>query len=117
MSNCNNKIKHNCGTITYSTCVRYESGVSNNSELTEGCLSLEETTLDIYNQLDVIDGKIDVSELTSSCITLIEPKIIKSVLQQVLNKICELEDTIDTQEGLIETLQAQVAELQSNTCP
>lgn len=114
---CNNQVKHNCGTIQYATCTRYESEVSNNSELTAGCLSIEETTKDIYNQLDVIDEKIDISELTSSCIIFIEPKTIKLVLQQMLNKICELEDIVTNQSSLIETLQTQVADLQSNECP
>jgi len=113
---CNNQIKHNCGTILYATCTRYESEVSNNSSLTEGCLSIEETTQDIYNQLDVIDEKIDMSSLNSDCISLTEPKSILSVIQQILNKICALEDTVTSQGEIIVTLQEQVAELQSNPC-
>lgn len=113
---CNKQIKQNCGTIIYGACVRYEKGVSNNSSLTEGCISIEETTEDIYNQLDSIDEKITLSSIVNDCITFTEPKTINSVIGQLYNKLCELEGIIITQAGLIETLQGQVEDLQQNNC-
>ena len=111
-----NKTKQNCGTILYGVCVRYEGGVSANSSLTAGCLNLEETTQDIYDQLDEIEDKLDVSELGSDCITFIEPRTLSSVIQQMYDKLCELEGIVAYQESLIITLQGQVDELQQNPC-
>lgn len=62
---CNkNKIKHNCGSIEYASCIRYEDTVSANSSLDpeNDCLSLEETTKDIYEQLDDINSRIAEGE-------------------------------------------------------
>ncbi len=115
---CNDKqIKHTCGVITYASCTRYESGVSNNSGLTEGCITIEETTQDMYNQLDTIDTKIDMSALSNDCITFSEPRTPVSVTEQILNKLCSLEDIVTSQGALITTLQGQVAALQANVCP
>ncbi len=115
---CNdNQIKQTCGTIVYGACTRYESGVSENSSLTEGCLTLEETTQDIYNQLDVIDGKLDMSSISNDCIIFTEPRTPVSVINQMYQKLCELEDTVSSQGTLITTLQGQVAALQANVCP
>jgi hypothetical protein len=118
MSKCKSKIKQNCGTIVYASCVRYESEVSANSELDpqSGCISIEETTQDIYNQLDVLDEKIDMSSIESSCVTLTEPRTPASVITQLYDKLCELEATVEAQGQTIITLQGQIAELQSNPC-
>lgn len=113
---CNNKIEHNCGVITYGVCVKYESDVSLNSSLTSGCISLEDTTKDIYGQVDDIYEKIDLSDIYGNCITFTQEQTIKYVVQSIINKICELEVIIDNQSDLITTLQAQVADLQTNTC-
>ncbi len=113
-----NKIKQNCGNISYASCTRYESEVSENSSLdiTE-CISVEEAIEDIYNQLDTVDEILDISSLVGGCITFTEPKTIVSVLTQVCEKLCALEDTVESQAELIETLQSQVADLQANNCP
>ena len=48
---CNNKIKHTCFEPTKAECVDYEGTVNSQSELVDNsCLSIEETTQDIYNQ-------------------------------------------------------------------
>lgn len=111
-----NKIKQNCGNYIFAVCTKYEGDVSNNSSLTAGCLNLEETTQDIYDQLDVIDSKLDMSSLNNDCITFTEPKTTASVIKDLYDKLCALEDTVNTQAGLITTLQGQVEELQQNPC-
>lgn len=110
------KLKNNCGNYIFAQCVKYESGVSENSELTEGCLNLEETTLDIYNQLDDISEKLDMSLMNNDCIVFTEPKTPASVIKQMYDKLCALEDTVANQAALITTLQGQVLELQENPC-
>lgn len=53
---CNNKIKHTCGDSLKAECVDYEGEVNPQSGLiNDSCLSIEETTQDIYNQLEQID--------------------------------------------------------------
>lgn len=56
----NEKITNLCGEKTFASCTEYEGTVSNNSSLdpVNDCLSLEETTQDIYNQLDEIISSI-----------------------------------------------------------
>lgn len=115
---CNkNKTKHNCGSIVYASCVRYEGEVSDNSELTAGCLSVEETTQDIYNQLDEIAEQLDMSSLDNDCIIFTEPKTPISIITQLYQKLCALEDIVNTQAEQIVTLQGQVDELQQSQCP
>lgn len=113
---CGNKVEHNCGSITYAVCTKYESGVSRNSSLIEECRSVENTTQDIYNQLDAIDDKLNLSTLDNDCITFSEPRTPTSVLSQILNKLCALEAQVVEQGSLIETLQTQVSEIQENPC-
>lgn len=90
MKNCN-KIKHTCGSIVFADCTSYEGTVNADSEFNENnCLSIEQTTQDIYNQLD----NLDLSALGESCLTYvtIEGKnIVKNVLLKHEEKICELQ--------------------------
>lgn len=116
MKSCKSKLKHNCGTISYGVCTRYEGDVSENSSLTPGCLNLEDTTQDIYEQLDVIDEKIDMSSLSSSCLPAITNPTLILVLNQLRSEICTLKTTVTTQATQIATLQGQVAQLQENPC-
>lgn len=115
---CNkNKIKQNCGNIVYGVCTRYEGTVSDNSSLIVGCLNLDETTQDIYDQLDAIDGQLNMASLENDCITFTEPRTPASVINQLYQKLCSLEDTVASQAQQILTLQGQVEELQQQNCP
>lgn len=88
-------IKASCtGAKTYAICVQYESEVNTQSDLIdETCLTLEETTQDIYNQLE----QIDLSALEGTY-TLDESnrKIVKNVLLQYETKIADLEAEVET---------------------
>jgi hypothetical protein len=90
MKNCN-KIKSTCGTRIQAECVDWEGAVNTKSELEgEECLSISDTTQDIYTQLE----EIDLSALGESCLTYVETeagkKIVKNVLLKFEEKICEL---------------------------
>jgi len=73
MKKCNSKIRHTCGSTTYAVCANYEGIVNSQSELSEeSCLNLEETTSDIYNQLETILDNSDLSALGEQCLTYVE---------------------------------------------
>lgn len=91
MKKCNQKIKHTCGNIVFADCTSYEGTVNADSEFDEdSCLSIEQTTQDIYNQLD----NLDLSELGELCLNYVQENnknIVKNVLLKHEEKICELE--------------------------
>lgn len=91
MKKCNQKIKATCGATNFATCIYYESEVNTDSELDENsCLTIEETTQDIYNQLE----NLDLSALGELCLEYVQvsgKNIVKNVLLKHEEKICELE--------------------------
>ena len=93
--NCHNRLKHTCGSTNYATCIQYESSVNTDSQYDENdCLSIEETTQDIYNQL----GNLDLSALGELCLTYVQENnknIVKNVLLKFEEKICELENRVE----------------------
>ena len=96
MKNCNNKIKHTCGTISYALCTVYETPLPEFSELTD-CVSIEETTEELYNLVGEIKEETDLSELGESCLDYVleEGKIIiKNVLLKHEQEICELKNHV-----------------------
>lgn len=113
---CGNKTEHNCGAITYALCTKYESEVSRNSSLEDDCKNIEETTQDIYIQLDAIDDKLNLTSLDNSCVAFTEPKTLLSVLSDLIDKVCTMQTLLEQQETLVTTLQTQIEELQANPC-
>ena len=93
--NCHNKIKHTCSTTNYSTCVHYEGSVNTDSELVnETCLDLEQTTQDIYNQLE----NLDLSALGELCLSYVQEdnkNIVKNVLLKFEEEICNLKEELE----------------------
>lgn len=93
--NCHNRLKHTCGSTNYATCIQYESSVNTDSELVnETCLDLEQTTQDIYNQLENLDLSA-LGELCLSYTTISGKNIVKNVLLKFEEKICELENRVE----------------------
>ena len=105
MNNCRkNKPKHNCGIRTPATCVFYNLELPEISKLKvlEDCITIEETTEDIYNILDFIIDDIDTSELGKKCLDYKKSKnkyrpdkeiiLVKDVLLKLEDVICELKD-------------------------
>lgn len=98
MKKCNAKVKHTCGSTNYATCINYEGTVNSQSELIDySCLDLEETTQDIYNQLE----QLDLSELGNECLEYVKEdnkiKLISALLVYE-KEICELKDKIENLE-------------------
>ena len=94
--NCHNRLKHTCGSTNYATCIQYESSVNTDSQYDENdCLSIEETTQDIYNQLE----NLDLSALGELCLTYVQEdnkNIVKNVLLKFEEEICNLKEELET---------------------
>ena len=93
--NCHNRLKHTCGSTNYATCIQYESSVNTDSQYDENdCLSIEETTQDIYNQLE----NLDLSALGELCLTYVQENnknIVKNVLLKFEEEICNLKEELE----------------------
>ncbi len=100
MKNCGSKIKHTCAEKNYATCIYYELEVPDFSSLVgEDCITLEETTEDMYTLIGDIKSEIDLSALGQDCITHgVNPKTVKNVLLKYEQEICDLKDRVNTLE-------------------
>lgn len=113
-----NKIRQTCGgVLTYSKCTKYEGILSEHSSLSEDdCLDIEQIAEDLYSIIDAIKEDINLENLENTCITFAN-KTPSYVIEQMYNKICELQTTLDAQTDLITTMQSQISDLQTQTCP
>ncbi len=95
MKNCNQKIKHTCGSgRNFAVCTETEGEVNADSTLVgETCTNLQENLDDIYNQLD----NLDLSALGELCLNYVQENnknIVKNVLLKHEEKICELQERV-----------------------
>jgi len=95
MENKCNKIQHTCGEIKPSACVEYEGEVNKFSELSDHCsLSIEETTQDIYNQLE----EINLESLEDSILNYVKTTegrvIVKNAFIKIDAEIIALKDRV-----------------------
>jgi hypothetical protein len=101
MSNCNNRVKQTCGSTNYATCISYETELPTFSEL-EDCVDLDQTTTELYSLVGGIKEEIDLSELGKNCLDYLTDEndkiVVKNVLLKFEEKICELEEKINTLE-------------------
>jgi len=111
---CGNKIKHTCAEKNYATCIYYEKEVPDFSSLTEAdCITLEETTEDIYEILTEVKGEIDLSGLGEDCLVYVQEEgknIVKNVLLKYEEEICTLKTKVEALEN------ANVCEMDITNC-
>lgn len=118
MNNCHDKIKLKCGTKNFAPCVEYQSYVSPKTKLTQTtCLSLEDTTKDLYQLIDEIKAESDLSGITSTCLILPTIRSVKTLIQQLYDEICAIKAINTTQTSQITALQNQMAVQQARICP
>jgi hypothetical protein len=103
MKNCGNKIKNTCVDKNYATCVYYELEVPTISSLVDqDCVTLEETTKDIYDILIKVKSDADLSSLGQKCLTYVldaeNKKTVKNVLLKYEQEICDLKDRVEVLE-------------------
>ena len=100
MGKCSNKIKNTCaGSRINAACVDYDEIVNEDSSLKdESCLSIEDTTKDIYEQLGAIKTQIDLSDLGKKCLEYVEDEdgkiIVKNALLKMEEEICNLKQAL-----------------------
>jgi len=115
---CKDKIKYTCsGNKVYAVCTEYQGTIPIFSYLTLGCLDVEEVLEDTYHILSDIKNDIDVTSMTNDCITFTTPKTVKSVIEQMYDKICELKAKNDAQDIVIAALTTRVTNIENNNCP
>lgn len=101
LKNCRkNKIKDTCGIKYNARCVYYDDYIPlYSSLLDEECITLEETTADIYHILDDIKSEIDLTELGESCITYETEEVgvikVKEALKTHETEICLLKEALE----------------------
>ena len=99
-----NKIKQTCGDSLFSTCVFHQSELPSFSELEPCDTTIAETTDELYSFVGEIKEEINLSELSSECLTYVttpEGKVVvKNVLLKFEQKICELSEKVN----LLETI-------------
>lgn len=96
---CNNKISQKCGTVVYSPCVKYELEVPEISSLyEEGCLSIEDTTKDLYNLVEDVYEGINLSGLGTKCLSYVPAAKVKDILIKYEEEICTLKTKVETLE-------------------
>lgn len=65
---CGSNIKSNCGKKQYATCTYYETEFPNWSAWYEkDCVTIEDTTEELYDEVTELKAKNDFSSLTTSC--------------------------------------------------
>lgn len=101
-----NQKKFNCGKKTEASCVFYKGYIPEYSEL-DSCVTIEETTEELYRNQENILKSIDTSELGDDCLdyakTEVEGKsviLVKDVLRVLEEKVCDLMDTKEVDDSL-----------------
>ena len=95
---CKDKRKHYCLEKVQAICTQYKGTVAECSSLDENdCLTIEETTQDIYDIIDVIKNVIDLSDITYDCITVDfedeDNPTLKEILDKLIEEICLLKQS------------------------
>lgn len=96
---CNN-ISNLCADPILSTCVDYEGPLGENTKITEDCVNQSDVNQDLYAITDEIIVDIDVSTLTSTCITIPANSTVAEVVALYETKICELNTKVITLENI-----------------
>lgn len=97
MSDCHNKIKNTCGNTTYATCVKYETTLPEFSKIIS-CPTIEETTEELYRELEEYKDENDLSLLGERCLTYTKKNnrnIVKNILLEYEKQICTLKQEIE----------------------
>jgi hypothetical protein len=94
MGKCGNKITQTCGITVEDACTKYNGTVNPTSVLiNDRCLTLGETTQDLYSQVGQLTLENDLSDLGTKCLTYVKvggKTFVKNVLLKHEQEICDL---------------------------
>ncbi len=114
---CGDKIKQNCKKV-FGACVSYFGSIPDYSELaTSECTTIEEIAQDLYENITIVKDEIDLSELENNCLVLPVELEVKSVIQFLIDTICEDRQAITDLQDQLSSLDARVTDIETNTCP
>lgn len=116
MSCQNNQRKDSC-VKSYAICVAYEGEVPSYSDIAEEpCVSIEEVAEDLYSLVTELREVTNVTDLDFDCLIAPTEPTPVNVVQLLLQEVCALKELVASQGETIETMQAQIAELQNSEC-
>ena len=102
MTECNNKINQRCEKL-YAPCMSYELEIPTFSDLYgKSCVSIEDTTKDLYEIVGEIKDEIDLSELGQLCLTYVIPTEtakVNDILLKYESEICNLKTKLEELES------------------
>lgn len=93
MNNCN-KIKKTCTDSTFATCVDYEGDLGQNTKITSDCVTLHQTTEDVYSLIDEILENTDLTGIGEDCLIYAGEKTFKKIINRYEQEICTLKDEV-----------------------
>ena len=113
---CNDKITQRCKKVS-AGCVNYEQQVNGTSSITDECISIEDTTVDIYAQLTTLFNSLNLNDLEScSELTLPTEKTVKNIFQFLIDTLCSQTSEILTLQETQATQAQEILDLQNNIC-
>ena len=112
---CTDKITRRCKKV-YAACTDYQTALPEFSTLTD-CVSIEETTAELYELVGEIKTELDLTALDADCLTLPTTPNLVNVLQLFITTFCAMETQISELQSDVATLQSQVTALQEGSCP
>ena len=118
MNNCEDKILYSCPPSSpFAKCVKTELTPPSFSGLTGNCHDVQEIEENLYTLIGGIKTEIDLTTLTTTCLTLPTVKNVKTLMQYLINRDCAQQVQIDAliAQNAIQALQ--ITALQLNNCP
>ena len=97
---CNENISNTCMDPIKSTCVDHEGTLGANTKITDECVNQYEVNEDLYAITDEVIEGLDISTLTSACITIPVDATVADVIILYEAKICELNTQITDLENI-----------------
>ena len=118
MNNCEDKIRYSCPpNSTFAKCVKTELTPPSFSGLTGNCHDVQEIEENLYTLIGGIKIEIDLTAITTTCLTLPTVKNVKTLIQYLVNRDCAQQLQINDLIARVLILEGKVTVLQANTCP
>lgn len=111
---CNDKIRQRCQKVE-DVCVNYNGTLPQWTSIEDDCVSIQDTTEDLYDKVTEILQGIDLTQL-ESCESLPQNLTVSNLFQSLIDIICTQKFQIETLGNSVETMQQQITDLQNNIC-